>query len=101
MLERVNALLESEGQAIVDNHEDVIVEAMTLVNDFQKEMKSFVLNNPEEFIGESVEDTYKNIRVFSEVATAQYVSEVSNLYGNVIEEQLPVGEEDQGLSEYL
>jgi len=99
MFQRVNALLESEGNAIIENHEDVIVEAMTLVNDFQKTAKAFVLNHPEEFIGESTEETYKNIRVFSEVGTSQFVAEVSNLYGGVIQEQTVV--EDRGIAEYL
>ena len=95
MFQRVNALLESEGNALVEKHEGVIVEAMSLVNDFQKTLKAFVLNNPEEFIGENTEETYKNIRVFSEVGTAQFVAEVSNLYGGVIQEQTE--NEDKGL----
>jgi hypothetical protein len=103
MFERVNALLETEGTVLVEKHEGVIVEAMTLVNDFQKDAKAFILNNPEEFLGENTEETYKNIRVFAEVATAQYVSEISNLYGSTIQEQEIVEEEtnDQGLGEYL
>jgi len=99
MFQRVNALLESEGNALVEKHEGVIVEAMSLVNDFQKTLKAFVLNNPEEFIGENTEETYKNIRVFSEVGTAQFVAEVSNLYGGVIQEQTK--NEDKGIAEYL
>jgi len=103
MFDRVNALLETEGTALVEKHEGVIVEAMTLVNDFQKDLKSFVLSNPEEFIGENTEETYKNIRVFTEVGTAQYVAEISNLFGSSIQEQpaAEVVQEDQGLGEYL
>lgn len=99
MFEKVNALLESEGAELVEKHEDVIVEAMTLVNDFQKNIKAFILNNPDEFIGENTDDTYKNMRVFTEVALSQYVSEISNLYGSSIQEQVVV--EDKGLQEYL
>jgi len=99
MFQRVNALLESEGNTLVEKHEEVIVEAMSLVNDFQKTLKAFVLNNPEEFIGENTEETYKNVRVFSEVGTAQFVAEVSNLYGGVIQEQTK--NEDKGIAEYL
>ena len=99
MFDRVNALLESEGNALVEKHEGVIVEAMTMVNEFQKDLKAFIINNPEEFIGESVEETYKNMRVFSEVATAQYVSEISSLYGGSIQEEVVT--EDKGLSEYI
>ncbi len=99
MFQRVNALLESEGNVLVEKHEDVIVEAMTVVNDFQKPLKAFVLNNPQEFIGENTEETYKNIRVFSEVGTSQFIAEVSNLYGGVIQEQTIT--EDKGIAEYL
>jgi len=99
MFQRVNALLESEGNVLVEKHEDVIVEAMTVVNDFQKTLKAFVLNNPQEFIGENTEETYKNIRVFSEVGTSQFIAEVSNLYGGVIQEQTVT--EDRGIAEYL
>ena len=99
MFQRVNALLESEGTQLVEKHEDVIVEAMTLVNDFQKDLKVFILNNPEEFLGENIEETYKNMRVFAEVGTSQYVSEISNLYGGLVQERTLT--EDQGLAEYL
>lgn len=99
MLEKVNALLETEGASLVEKHEDVIIEAMTYVNDFQKDAKSFILNNPEEFIGENTEETYKNIRVFTEVATSQFISEISNLYGNSLQEEEK--REDKGLEEYL
>jgi hypothetical protein len=99
MFQRVNALLESEGNVLVEKHEDVIVEAMTVVNDFQKTLKAFVLNNPQEFIGENTEETYKNIRVFSEVGTSQFITEISNLYGGVIQEQTIT--EDKGIAEYL
>ena len=99
MFQRVNAHLESEGNVLVEKHEDVIVEAMTVVNDFQKTLKAFVLNNPQEFIGENTEETYKNIRVFSEVGTSQFVAEVSNLYGGTIQEQTVT--EDRGIAEYL
>jgi hypothetical protein len=102
MFDRVNALLESEGTELVEKHEEVIVEAMTAVNDFQKDIKSFIINNPVEFIGENVDETYKNMRVFAEVATAQYVSEISNIYSGAVQDQ--VVEEaatDKGLQEYL
>jgi hypothetical protein len=102
MFDRVNALLESDGVALVEKHEDVIVEAMAMVNDFQKDIKSFILNNPEEFIGENTEETYKNMRVFAEVGVAQYVSEISNIYAGAVQEEVVIPEtEDKGLQEYL
>ena len=99
MFERVNALLESEGTELVEKHEDVIVEAMSLVNDFQKNIKAFILSNPNEFIGENTDDTYKNMRVFTEVSLSQYIAEISNLYGASIQKQVVIA--DKGLQEYL
>jgi len=98
MYDRISELLESNGH-IIDNNGEMIVEATDLINDFRKDAKSFVLTHPEEFIGESVDDTYKNIRVFTEVATSQFVTEISNLYGNVINENEIIDEE--GINEYL
>ena len=74
-------------------------------DDFQKDIKAFVLNNPEEFIGENVEETFKNIRVFAEVGTAQYIAEVSSLYSSAVQEEVVeeavAADEDKGLQEYL
>ena len=103
MFNKVNALLESEGTSLVNDHEDVVVEAMSVVNDFQKDIKAFIINNPEEFIGETVEETYKNMRVFAEVGTSQFVAEISTLYGGMIQEKNREREitEGKGLAEYL
>jgi len=44
------------------------------IKEFPKTLKSFILANPSEFIGKNLDDTRKNIRVFTEVATAQFVN---------------------------
>lgn len=103
MFRNVNALLESDGSALVENYGDAVFEAMSLTNEFQKDLKLFILNNQEEFIGESVEETYKNMRTFAEVGTAQFVSEISNIYGGMIQESIvtEAANADRGLAEYL
>jgi hypothetical protein len=85
MFPKVEALIESDGNALVETHNELLTEAVVVINDFSKDIKNFILENSTEFMGESVEDTFKNIRVFAEVATAQYVAEVSNIYGGVIQ----------------
>ena len=88
-LDRVNALLEGAGEELIAEHEDLLIEAMMESNEFPKHVKAFVLAHPEEFIGENTEDTYKNIRVFTEVAVAQFVNEITTLYGSsIVEEQV-------------
>jgi len=57
------------------------------------------LSHPEEFIGENTEETFKNIRTFAEIGTSQFIAEISNLYGEVIQEQVMT--QDKGLAEYL
>jgi hypothetical protein len=106
MFPKVEALLESEGTVLVENNPELLTEAIVTISDFSKEMKKFIFQNPTEFIGESVEDTFKNIRVFSEVATAQYVAEVSNICGSIFCEQEALeeaakAEETDKISEYL
>ena len=40
-------------------------------------LKPYIANNIEQFIGESLEDTIKNVRVFTEVATEHFLEEVT------------------------
>lgn len=102
MLSRVNAILESEGIEIAEKHEELLSEAVSCVTDFQKDLKAFILDNPQEFIGENVEETYKNMRVFSEVAISQYMTEVTNICGEAINEQEIVETKaDIDLGDYL
>ncbi len=99
LLRRVNALLETEVPTFLENHGDILSEAMLATNNFQEDIKTSILKNPEEFIGENVEETYKNMRVFAEVATAQFISEISNLYNDVIQQEESI--RDKGIAEYL
>lgn len=84
----LNAIFETEDFGnYIHEHQDVFLEAEELVQDFSKVIKSFILSNPSEFLAESVEQMQKNIRVFTEVATAQYIQEISSMAGNVISER--------------
>ena len=76
----INTILENEDfQNHLKENENVINEAEQMVDNFSKVLKSFVIAHPNEFIAESIDQTKKNIKVFSEVATCQYMSEVSSL----------------------
>lgn len=77
-----NFVENTEVKAILSENEEIINEADQMVNDFKDVIKNFVLSNPDEFIGESIDITVKNIRVFSEVATAQYITEITNQVGD-------------------
>ena len=54
--------------------------------DWMYEMKNFVVNNLEDFVGLDLNETASNIYTFSAFATQQYLAEMSMLYGSQIEE---------------
>ena len=79
-------ILESEEYGnFVENNGDLLNEINEVVADFKEIMKTFVAEHADQFIAESMEETYKNIRVFSEVAMAQFMTEVTNIYSSVYE----------------
>ena len=89
MFEKINALMENEDtQKLISENEELIIEATEAANDFSKVLKQFTLEHPEEFIGENTEETYKNVRLFSEVATSQFMTEVTHLCGTMLPEPI-------------
>lgn len=102
MLEKINALMESEEtKNLISENEELITEAIGEATEFSKVLKVFALEHPEEFLGENTEETYKNVRLFSEVATAQFMTEVTNVYGSVISEQQTQTIQESGIDDYL
>ncbi len=100
MFERINALMENEQvQEVLIANEELITEAAAQADEFSKVIKGFVIEHPEEFLGENTEETYKNIRLFAEVATAQYMTEITTLYGLVMESNEQV--KKSGIDDYL
>ncbi len=78
----IETFMENEEiKEVLSENEEIIAEADALVSDFKHVIKNFVLSNPTEFIGENIDQTVKNIRVFSEVATAQYITEITDQTG--------------------
>jgi hypothetical protein len=83
----LGTILESEDFKVFrENHSELLIEADQQVADFKNTITRFVLDNPKEFIAEDIDQTYKNIKVFSEIATAQFSAEISAIYGNGINE---------------
>jgi len=76
----LNTIMESEDfQNYVIENKEVFTEAEQKINDFGKVIKSFVLANPNEFMAENIDQVKKNIRVFTEIATSQYMTEVCSI----------------------
>ena len=73
-------LLETEeSQNFLYENQNLIMEHANEVVEFSEILKEFVVQNPNYFLEPTLENTYKNIRMFSEIATAQYLSEVVNM----------------------
>jgi hypothetical protein len=100
MATRVDAILEAMGEDVFTENEEVISEMIEDVNELPKYLKAFVLNNPTEFIGESIEETFKNVRLFSEISTAQYMTELSHIHAADDVEEDEVVEESK-IEDYL
>ena len=103
MASRIETLLENdEIKTFLEDNTEIIQEAEMAINDFSKVLKAFVLKHPKEFVSENLEETYKNIRVFTGIATAQYITEITNMYGSDI---LAEAEEkeltEEKLSDYI
>ena len=96
----VEALLESdEMKAFVEKHEALIAEAANETREFGKLLKSFVLEHFEEFVGQNLEETYKNIRLFSEVSTMTFINEAVHMKAADIPVQ--IAEANGGINDYL
>lgn len=105
-MEKLKALVESEDfQTFIGEAGDMINGITGEVYGFSKVLKAFALNHPEEFMGENVEDTRKNLRVFAEVATAQYITEVCSINGSMLAAQIAEDSKEEAgsgnLNDYL
>ena len=96
----VESLLESEEmQAFVEKNETLIQEAAEQTREFGKFLKAFVLEHFEEFVGQNLEETYKNIRLFSEVSTMTFINEAVHMKASEIPVEL--AEATGGIEDYL
>ena len=81
-MEYIKAIFENEEvNSFLEENEELVSNITESVENFAEYLKNFIAENAVEFIEPSVEDTRKNIRVFSEVAIAQYIKEQTNIYG--------------------
>jgi ApbE superfamily uncharacterized protein (UPF0280 family) len=87
-MDKLNALMESEEMKVfVESNQEMIDETAKATEEFTESLKDYVLNNPEVFIDSTVENIQKNIRIFSEAAVCQFLTEVTSM--NSVEAKLP------------
>ena len=83
MTNYINALFENEDvTSFLKENNELVYSITESVENFAEYLKEFIAENAIEFIEPTVEDTRKNIRVFSEVAIAQFIKEQTELEGN-------------------
>jgi hypothetical protein len=94
-MSQVKALFENEDVVRVLSENEELVEAtMGAAVEFKETLKNFVLANPGEFLGENIAETIKNINVFTEAATAQYIHEVTSFNSNFLVDQKAIVENE-------
>jgi len=99
----LNTIMESEDfQNYMKENEEIFNETEEKIDNFSRTLKSFIIANPKEFIAENVDQMKKNIRVFAEVATAQYIHEVSTMAAEQIKPKSENLEEgSSGVNDYF
>ncbi len=86
-MSRINTLLENESVvSMLEENTDLLEEANASFDDWYGVMVDFVMENIEDFLDENLEETSKNVYTFATFATSQYLSEVSHVYGQQLEE---------------
>ena len=96
----VETIMESEEmQAFVESNNDLIEEAVAATYDYGKTLKAFVLEHFDEFVGANLQETYKNIRLFSEVATMTFINEAVHAQAALVPDADAI--QEGGINDYL
>lgn len=94
-------LMESEEMAVMlENNQEIIDETNQAAEDFVDVIAEYVYRNPDAFIDDSVENIIKNVRVFSEVAMAQFLTEVTTANSQHVKHVEPLTPEN-ALDDYI
>lgn len=74
----LQTLVENQGvQNFMVKNEEIVESTINSIDSFKDFLTEFVKSHPDEFIAEDLHETFKNIRVFSEVATSQFITEMA------------------------
>ena len=89
-----------EMKTLVENNQELINETAKEVELFTETIREYVIGNPEIFIDKKVSDIEKNIRIFTEAAICQYLTEVTAIKSADTKIVEPVTEENV-LNDYI
>lgn len=100
-METLKAIMESEEMNLfVENNQELIAEVTTASNEFGNVIFDYVMRNPDVFVEADLEDMKKNIRIFSEVSMAQYLTEITALASTHVKIVEPLTPEN-ALNDYI
>jgi len=100
----LDTIFENEDfQNVMTENEAVLTETEQKLSDFPKVLKSFILANSKEFLAENEDQMCKNVKTFTEVATAQYIQELSTVMSEnfVMPVEADPIEENAAINAYL
>jgi hypothetical protein len=93
--------MESEEMAtFFENNQEVITETTQAAEIFSQTIFEYVINNPDVFMDAEVENIAKNIRIFSEAAMCQFMTEAVAINSNdtvIVEPLTP----ENALNDYI
>ena len=93
--------MESEEMIrFTENNQEVINETAQATESFTVEIRDYVVKNPEIFMDSKVENIEKNIRIFTEAAVCQFLTEVTAINSVKTKFVEPVTEENV-LNDYI
>jgi hypothetical protein len=100
-MSKLQELFESEEmQTFMEANQELINETNESTVAFVEGLKQYVYDNPTLFLEADLQDMYKNIRIFSEAATEQFLHEITTLNAekaHIIEPITP----ENALNDYL
>jgi hypothetical protein len=100
-MEKLNALMESEEmKTLVENNQEVINETSQAIEDFTGQVKEYVISNPDVFMDSKIENIEKNIRIFTEAAICQFLTEAVAINSENVKIVEPVTPENV-LNDYI
>ena len=81
-MSRVKALLEdTEVVSLLEDNQELIAEAGVEFEGWYDTLVNYISENIDEMLGDSLDDTMKNVRTFCSFSTSQFLAETSYLYG--------------------
>jgi hypothetical protein len=82
-MECLNVLFENEGiQNYVSEKEEDILAGANMFHEYPQVVKDHIMENLDDFLGETIEETHQNIVEFTASSAFQYLGEIVEMIDN-------------------